>query len=638
MVLSGLAPGRHNVVSYHSSVHNADLSPFDVYVDGAAKVKGVRPPLRVTDEYDAATASFEVDAAAGKDVVVRFRPDGSGKLDNVIVCGFEIDAPDPALRPSKPSPAHNDEHVEEQPTLRWTPAAKGAASHHLYFGTDAQAVAAATPASPLFKGEVKEPTFKPEGLSHYDTYFWRVDGVRPSEASSSAAGSANVTKGRVWRFRTRHLAFPGAEGYGRFARGGRGGRVVEVTNLNDSGPGSLREAVEAQGPRTVVFRVGGTIELKSRLTVRNPYLTIAGQTAPGDGICVKNYSFGCLGAHDVIIRHVRNRVGDESGDTLDGMGLASSDHSIIDHCSISWTIDEGFSSRGAKNITFQRNIIAEALNHANHKKYIGTGKGHGFAASISGGIGSFHHNLLAHNAGRNWSLAGGLNQSGELAGRLDIRNNVVFNWNHRTTDGGCRELNFVNNFYIPGPATRVFTLQKPDNGDAARGMRLHMTGNQIEGKPDVAADNWSAAVIENGWVEKVKSDAPLFEPFVTTHSVPEAYASVVADVGVNIPRSDSVDARVIADVKARRAQFAGSKTGLPGIIDGQRDAGGFPTYGTGAAPADGDHDGMPDAWERANGLDPADPADGNKHRGDGGYTHLEHYLNGIRPAGTERQS
>ncbi len=227
------------------------------------------------------------------------------------------------------------------------------------------------------------------------------------------------------------------------------GGVSEVPTLNDAGPGSLRAACEAAGPRTVVFRVGGTIELKSKIIIRNPYVTVAGQTAPGDGVCVKGYSFGCLGAHDVIVRHLRVRVGDESGQTLDGMGLASCDHSIIDHCSVSWTIDEGVSSRGARNVTVQWCLIAEALNHSVHPKYLGTGKGHSYAASISGDAGSFHHNLLAHCAGRNWSLAGGLNHGGRLAGRLDLRNNVVYNWHDRTTDGGCRELNFVNYVYLP---------------------------------------------------------------------------------------------------------------------------------------------------------------------------------------------
>lgn len=186
---------------------------------------------------------------------------------------------------------------------------------------------------------------------------------------------------------TRQLAFPTAEGYGQFARGGRGGRVIHVTSLKDSGPGSLRAAVEAEGPRTVVFDISGIITLESKLVVRNPFLTVAGQTAPGKGICIRKYNFGLYGTHDVIIRYVHVRPGNLSGDTLDGMGMAYSDDRIIDHCSISWTRDEAFSSCVAKNITLQRTLISEALNQAGHRKYP-PGTQHGYAASIGGQIGS----------------------------------------------------------------------------------------------------------------------------------------------------------------------------------------------------------------------------------------------------------
>src|SRR5262245_54412031 len=269
-----------------------------------------------------------------------------------------------------------------------------------------------------------------------------ISGIaRADELKSNPAGSIRM------------LAFPTAEGYGRFAAGGRGGRVIEVTNLNDSGPGSLRAAVEASGPRTVVFNVSGLITLESRLIIRstNSDLTIAGQTSPGKGICVRKYNVGMLGAHDVVVRYLRVRPGNISGTTLDGMGMASSDNCIIDHCSISWTIDEAFSSRGAKNITLQRTLISESLNPT----------GHGFAGSIGGDVGSFHHSLLANNAGRNWSLAGAVDTMNRHAGRLDVRNMVVYNWGHRTTDGGAREVNFVNNYYKPGPASDIKVYLRP---------------------------------------------------------------------------------------------------------------------------------------------------------------------------------
>jgi hypothetical protein len=440
--------------------------------------------------------------------------------------------------------------------------------------------------------------------------------------------ASGVTRGEVWSFRQRHLAFPEAEGYGRFAIGGRGGKVFEVTNLSDAGPGSLRDAVEASGPRVVVFRVGGVIQLKSKLHIRNPYLTVAGQTAPGDGICVAGYTFGCLSAHDVILRHVRIRIGDGSGTTQDGCGARSSNHCIFDHCSISWSIDEGFSSREGENLTFQRCIISEALHIANHKKYE-PGKGHSFAGSISGNIGSFHHNLLANCTGRNWSLAGGLDRTGKmLAGRLDIRNNVVYNWRDRTTDGGVLELNFVNNYYLPGPATRVFTLLKPDPGDPDRGMRAFMTGNMIVDQPQFDADNWRAYVGPVAGMEKLKTDSPLFESHVNTHTAQAAFASVLADVGATRPRSDPIDLRILSEVRKREHTFSGSKGKLPGIIDSPQDVGGLPEYRTATPPADSDHDGLPDAWEQAHRLNPQDPRDGPAFRDDG-YTHLEFYLNAL---------
>jgi len=613
LVIGGLTPERHSLGTYHNAL--TDAKPGRITVSVASSQAVVTPSQQVKHDADAATAFVEFDAVAGQDVVVVFTPEAGGA---VVLNGFEIDRPDPGRRAAKPNPADADEHAPELPVLTWR-AAPGATGHRLYLGTDAKTVANATEKSPEYRGECPLPTFTTAGLklNNRGDYFWRVDTVY----------GTSVVRGEVWRFRVRHLAFPEAEGYGRFATGGRAGKVYEVTTLADAGPGSLREAVEASGPRTVVFCVGGIIELKSKLIVRHPYLTIAGQTAPGDGICVKNHTFGCLDTHDVIFRHVRIRVGDGSGDTQDGCGARSSDHLIFDHCSISWSIDEGFSSREARNLTVQRCLIAEALHLADHKKYKGTGKGHSFAGSISGNIGSFHHNLLAHCTGRNWSLAGGLDRTGSsLAGRLDLRNNVVYNWRDRTTDGGVRELNFVNNYYLPGPATTVFTLLKPDPGDPDRGMRAHMTGNVIAGKPAVIADNWSAYVGPVAGRAKVRADAPLFESFVATQTAEAAFVSILADVGANRPVQDPVDRRILADVRNRTHTFTGSRGKLPGIIDSPKDAGGWPEYKSAAPPADADHDGMPDAWETAHGLDPKNPADGAAYRPDG-YTHLEHYLN-----------
>ena len=342
-----------------------------------------------------------VNVEAGKDVVIHIRPDDSRSSQGVILNGFEIDCPDPRKMAIKPAPANDEEHWPNEKPLTWV-APASARSHQFYFGTDSNAVATAGPASPEFKGNPSSTSFSLPQLDSMQSYFWRADEV-------DAAG--NVTRGEVWRFRVRHLAFPTAEGYGRFAIGGRGGRVIEVTNLEDYNsskgeaviPGSFRAAVEAEGPRTIVFRVSGLIRLKNSCAVHNPYCTIAGQTAPGDGICIANFSSGAFGTHDVIIRYVRFRIGDLAKRAMDGAGLGSCDNCIIDHCSISWNSDEGTSSRSGRNITFQRNIVAEALQHSYHYRANDRSKyeTHAFAGSISGDIGSYHHNLLADCTDRN---------------------------------------------------------------------------------------------------------------------------------------------------------------------------------------------------------------------------------------------
>ncbi|HYC72879.1 MAG TPA: hypothetical protein VEB66_16835 [Opitutaceae bacterium] len=458
-------------------------------------------------------------------------------------------------------------------------------------------------------------------------------------APALALALASAVPARAAEPAARQLAFPTAEGYGRFAQGGRGGRVIAVTNLNDSGPGSLRAAVEAEGPRTVVFHVSGRIRLASKLVVHaaNSRLTIAGQTAPGLGICISDYNFGVLGASDVVVRYLRVRPGNVAGRTLDGMGLAGANDCIIDHCSISWTLDEGFSSRGAKNITLQRTLISEALNVAGHKNYP-AGTGHGYAASIGGDTGSFHHNLLAHCAGRNWSLAGGLDKAAghAYAGRLDIRNNVVYNWKHRTTDGGAHEVNFVNNYYKPGPASTFFRALKAQYGGFPGTQRYHVAGNVMPGHfgPEEQEKARTATTERGGRLPEDYSswsDAPFFPPHVRTQTAEEAYADVLADVGCNVPALDPHDIRILAETRAGTTTYQGSRTGLPGLPDSQDDVGGWDDYPEVHRPAgwDTDGDGMPDAWEEAHDFDPANAADGPADRNGDGYTNLEDYLNSL---------
>jgi len=453
-------------------------------------------------------------------------------------------------------------------------------------------------------------------------YAWRVDEI-------DAQG--RVTPGDIWRFRVRHLAFPGAEGYGRFALGGRGGQVHHVTNLEDNGPGSLREAVEAEGPRTVVFDVGGLISLKSKLVFRNPFLTVAGHTAPGKGICIRNYTFGGLGASETVIRHVRLRLGDLAGKTMDGMGLASCDHCIIDHCSMSWTQDEVFSSRGARNITLQRCLISEALNVAGHRKYK-KGTQHGYAASIGGNIGSFHHNLLSHCAGRNWSLAGGLDRAGVHTGSLDIRNNVVYNWGHRTTDGGARYVQFVSNYYKPGPASRKKTYLNPQFEHPAFGpQQYYVQGNVMEGisGPEGPKGPFVGMKPEGRQDAPITVHEPFFPSYAKTHSAKEAYDDVLDDVGCNVPVLDDHDKRVIQETRTGTVTYKGSRSGLLGLPDTQADVGGWEDYPEVKRPTDWDTDGdgMPNHWEKEHDHDPHDPSDGPIDSDGDGYTNLEAYLN-----------
>jgi type 1 glutamine amidotransferase len=444
---------------------------------------------------------------------------------------------------------------------------------------------------------------------------WRYD-IRYDEAARSVV-MYNLRPDRA-------PAFPGAEGFGKYTLGGRGGRVIAVTNLNDSGPGSLRDAVMAEGPRTVVFRVSGTIALESELKVRNPFLTIAGQTAPGDGICLKNYQFSFDTEH-LIVRYMRFRPGDETRKEQDAVG-GQGNYIIFDHCSASWAIDETFSINKASNLTVQWCMVTESLTHSFHKK----GR-HGYGGLWGGPGGSWHHNILAHHTSRNPRASGNA-----ASGLMDFRNNVIYNWGFNSAYGG--ELwprNWVNNYYKSGPATddkvrhRIF-IQKDPRGT------MYASGNHVYGFPAITANNW------NGGVEFVPdggaSEATLrvHEPFVvapiTTQTAELAYELVLAGAGCSLVR-DAVDRRIIEEIRTGTARFGETyKGGGKGIIDSQRAVGGWPVLRSLPAPIDSDGDGMPDEWELRHGLDPHDPSDGARDRTGDGYTNLEEYLNSLIPA------
>ncbi|UCG59544.1 MAG: hypothetical protein JSU70_08515 [Phycisphaerales bacterium] len=659
MTIEGLTEGTHTIITYHNapwpiSKYNRTICACKIYVDGVEQFT-VQPSQYVTDDADVESTFFSVEATAGVPVIIKLEPvgDTSTQICTAVLSGFEIDNPAAiANYASDPTPADGDGHVfanNDDPIpgsagtghaeLSWAPS-EYAEHQDIYFGTgEADVTGATTATAGVYQG--RHPgsvsTWNAANLDSKFTYYWRVDTVKPG---------GSITKGYIWKFRTRHLAFPTAEGYGRFAIGGRGGRVIHVTNLNDSGPGSLRAAVEAEGPRTIVFDVSGLIALRDRLILRNPYCTVAGQTAPGKGMCIRDYDFGTLGGSDFIIRYVRVRVGKEIGTdkTLGGMGMGSTDHSIMDHCSISWAQDEQFSSRSAGNITLQRTLISEALHVAGHNNYP-FGKSHGFAASIGGDVASFHHNLLAHCEGRNWSLAGGLDPSSVHTGSLDIRNNVVYNWDGRTTDGGAKEVNFVRNYYKPGPASgdELDELNPQFEAPVFGPQQYYVEGNVMEGVhgPEGPLPPFEGVDPQGTQSWPVTVPEPFFEHYVTTQSAADAYDDVLADVGCNRPMLDDHDIRVINETRNGTFTYRGYITNRPGLIDNQADAGGWETYPEIHRPAnfDTDGDGLPNWWEAAHHLNCNSPAgdfsDANGDINGDGYTNLEEYLNYLAAGGTQ---
>ncbi|WDF57827.1 T9SS C-terminal target domain-containing protein [Flavobacterium sp. KACC 22758] len=628
--ISGLKAGKHTLLTFHNAfdvITGKTFSPIKIYVNGKLQ-ETVNASQRANAKIDASMAYIAFNAEKGKDVVVRFEIDPTTNPDivkQIVINGFEIDTPNLMNQARTPEPKNRDEHVEvtKNVILKWD-APKSVVSHKLFFGEDKNAVENATESSKEFKGKLTEKLYSVSDLYSGTTYYWRVDEVD---------NNGEVTLGNVWSFKPAQLAFPGAEGYGRYAVGGRGGKVIEVTNLNDDGPGSLRDAINQEiGPRTIVFNVSGNIKLASRLVANQPYITIAGQTAPGEGITISRAPIGLTG-NDGVIRFLKVRIG--GGTTFDGMGLTGADYSIIDHCSISWTIDESFSSRGAHHITLQRTLISEALNIAGHDKYP-AGKMHGFAATIGGDIGSFHHNLLAHNQGRNWSIGGGLNGDGYYTGRLDITNNVVYNWGGRTTDGGANEVNFVNNFYKPGASTTIFVALNAQHEGVGKGMqRYYFNGNIMPGYFDEKSqDKGRKSTISHN--EKVDYETfvnkPFFPSYVETQSAKAAYKNVLSDVGANQPFFDKHDNRIVEETLKGTFTYKGSKSGLGGMIDNEQDAGGWPNFASETRPTDWDtdHDGLPNWWEKAFGLNEnskaGDFSDANQDTDKDGFTQLDNYL------------
>lgn len=418
--------------------------------------------------------------------------------------------------------------------------------------------------------------------------------------------------------RAQQLAFPGAEGWGRYALGGRGGQVLFVTNLKDKGPGSLRAAIEAQVPRIVVFKISGTIELQSQLRIIHPRITIAGQTAPGDGICLKKYPL-IISANDAVVRFLRVRLGDEAGKLMDGIDISNAENVIVDHCSVSWTLDEAVNTyHGTKNITVQWCLISESLHDSRLQQ------GHGFAASLGGVNSSYHHNLLANNAGRNPSIAG---ETSNPTINLDFRNNAIFNWQHRRLDGRPESINVVNNYYKAGPASReyltIVKIQSLDNGTFGRWyiqgniLENHLQSRKRNGLVSIDASNRSP---ESAMIDKPVDFAPVF-----TETAEAAFENVLLYAGAIRPKRDSHDERIVREVRSGRTTFGN------GIISSQTDVGGWPELLSAQAPLDIDADGMPDEWERRFSPNGDLSLQGTLDSDGDGYTNVEEYLNQTNP-------
>ena len=413
------------------------------------------------------------------------------------------------------------------------------------------------------------------------------------------------------------LAFPGAEGFGKYTTGGRGGEVYVVTNLNDSGPGSLRKGLRMDVPRIIVFAVSGTIELESSLDINEGNVTIAGQTAPGEGITLKNYPMKIKG-DNVIVRYLRFRMGDEKAYQGDAISATGQKNIIIDHASMSWGTDESASFYDNENFTLQWSIIAESLDESVHEK-----GAHGYGG-IWGGVGaSFHHNLLANLKSRTPRFSGSSTTANSANELVDFRNNVLYNWKDNNVYGGEKgRYNMVGNYYKPGPATEEEKRDRIVEPYEPYG-KFYVSGNYVEGFPEVSQENWKGVDADHPDSALVASAFPVVP--VPDQAATEAYEEVLLQAGASLVR-DAVDKRILQEARGGNAHFGEEGNG---IIDSQAEVGGWPQLKGGEAPADQDQDGMPDSWEKKHRLDPNNAADASSYTLNKEYTNIEVYLNDL---------
>ena len=410
------------------------------------------------------------------------------------------------------------------------------------------------------------------------------------------------------------LAFPGAEGFGKYTTGGRGGKVFIVTSLADDGPGTLRKAIQKKEARIIVFAVSGTIELESSLDINYGDLTIAGQSAPGDGITLKNFPLK-IKSNNVIVRYIRSRMGDLRQVQDDAISAIRVKDVIIDHCSLSWATDECGSFYDNENFTLQNSILSESLNRSVHEK-----GAHGYGGIWGGMKASFLYNLLSDHNSRNPRFNGARYHKMPEKELGDFRNNVIYNWSGNSSYAGEEgNYNMVNNYYKPGPATpekHIWILEPYEPYG-----RFFISGNLVEGFPEMSQVNALGVVhTKEGWslLEKELENAG-----AKTFSAAEALKFVLENAGASLSR-DEVDLRILEEARNGKETF-----GQNGIIDSQEDVGGWPVLLEGKSLLDTDKDGMPDEWEKSKGLDPQSAMDSGQYELDSSYTNVEMYLNSL---------
>lgn len=432
-------------------------------------------------------------------------------------------------------------------------------------------------------------------------------------------------------------AFPGAEGFGRFAKGGRGGDVYHVTNLDDSGPGSLRQGIDtAEGPRTIIFDVSGNIRLKDELRLEDKaFITIAGQTAPGDGITLCDQKLSLSKSHDIIIRYIRLRLGDKTKDRQghDALTTNNIDNLMMDHVSLSWAVDGTHDLKRGGNFTLQWCLMGEALHHSIHPE-----GAHAMLGSYRQPTGNLtlHHNVFTTSRDRHPTLGSGGKDKDNLGHLVDFRNNIIYNWS-KMSETGSGTTNFcdnmvvaINNVWRPGPESDPRFQPISIKGNQPAAACGYMSGNIFEGHDDWTRDNYAALNFERwrksyayrGTLADWKKPMPdLGADAPVTQSAMEAIDLVLKNAGASLHR-DAVDERLVNNIRNRTGK----------LIDSQDEVGGWPDLKSAPAPADADQDGMPDAWEMAHGLDPNNPEDRNGDANGHGYTNLEDYLNSLCPS------